>query len=237
MNTAVTPDDALAIAHAKRQAARRRLFWAGAAGLAGLAVLAYGGHWWSTGRYLETTDDAYVRADWVALSPRVAGYVAEVMVEDDQPVHAGDVLVKLRSDDYRARLDQAQAAVTQAQAALNVAKARQQIGQGQTADRRRGHPSAARGDPQGRGHATQCRRRTSPQCVGPHALSWPGARHAATAQRLESARASADQAEANWQGAQAAWREARSTLAMVQARATEAGAVLEQQQDRTRRTR
>ncbi|AIZ32757.1 HlyD family secretion protein [Pseudomonas parafulva] len=223
MNTAVAPDDALATAHAKRQAARRRLFWAGAAGLAGLAVLAYGGHWWSTGRYLETTDDAYVRADWVALSPRVAGYVAEVMVEDDQPVHAGDVLVKLRSDDYRARLDQAQAAVTQAQAALNVAKARQQIAAEGIHQQRE---AILKAEATQRSAAAE-RRRSALDLTRYRGLVRD---HAATAQRLESARASADQAEASWQGAQAAWREARSTLAMVQARATEAGAVFEQQQ-------
>ena len=69
-------------------------------------------------------DDAYVRADWVALSPRVAGYVAEVAVADDQPVKAGDVLVRLQSRDYRARLDQARAGVAEAQATLVAAQAR-----------------------------------------------------------------------------------------------------------------
>ncbi len=61
----------------------------------------------SVGRYLEQTDDAYVRADWIPISARVSGYVAQVLVEDDQPVKAGDVLVRIEDRDYQARLDQA----------------------------------------------------------------------------------------------------------------------------------
>lgn len=65
----------------------------------------------NTGRYLETTDDAYVRADWVALSARVGGYVAQVEVQDDQTVKAGDVLVRLQDRDYRAHRERAEARV------------------------------------------------------------------------------------------------------------------------------
>src|SRR5262245_26737792 len=40
----------------------------------------YGWHWWTVGRFLETTDDAYLQADKVIVSPRIAGYIAEVLV-------------------------------------------------------------------------------------------------------------------------------------------------------------
>ncbi|MGT2478471.1 biotin/lipoyl-binding protein [Methylobacterium oryzae CBMB20] len=64
--------------------------------LVGLLALggagAYGWHWWSVGRFLETTDDAYLQSDKVTVAPRIAGIVAAVMVGDNQPVKAGDVI-------------------------------------------------------------------------------------------------------------------------------------------------
>ena len=59
----------------------------------------YGWHWWTTGRFLEETEDAYTAADAVAVSPRVAGQVREVLVRDNQPVEAGQVLVRLDDAD------------------------------------------------------------------------------------------------------------------------------------------
>lgn len=64
---------------------RRRTWLLG--GLAGaIALAALLAWWWSSGRFLEGTDDAYVRADWVAVSAQVSGYVAEVLVADDADV-------------------------------------------------------------------------------------------------------------------------------------------------------
>jgi len=89
--------------------------------LLGLAVFA--GYWWQWGRFLEETDDAYVRADWVAISPRIAGYVAQVLVEDNQPVKTGDVLVRIDDRDFTERLNSAQAQLQQAQAAATAQQA------------------------------------------------------------------------------------------------------------------
>ncbi|WP_205183098.1 HlyD family secretion protein, partial [Burkholderia sp. LMG 13014] len=75
-----------------------------------IALAGFGWRWWTVGRFIEHTDDAYVRADIVTVSPRVAGYVARVAVDDNQPVKRGDVLVTLDDRDYRAKLDDAQAA-------------------------------------------------------------------------------------------------------------------------------
>jgi membrane fusion protein (multidrug efflux system) len=71
-------------------------------------VLGLTGYWF-THRHIQTTDDAYVASDITALSAKVAGYIAAVDVEDNQPVKKGDVLVRLESRDYEARRDQAQA--------------------------------------------------------------------------------------------------------------------------------
>src|SRR5579871_2370333 len=59
----------------------------------------------------QKTDDVYVRADVIRLSTKAAGIVASVDVSDYQAVKAGDLLVRLRDEDFRAQVDQAQAAV------------------------------------------------------------------------------------------------------------------------------
>ena len=78
------------------------------------------GNWntWASERASQKTDDAYVRADLTPLSTKVAGLVATVAVSDYQPVKAGDLLVQLRDDDFRAQVQQAEAAVTYGENAL-----------------------------------------------------------------------------------------------------------------------
>src|SRR5262245_53420266 len=66
----------------------------------------------------QTTDDAYVRADVTPLSTKAAGIVASVEVSDYQAVKAGDLLVRLRDEDFRAQVDQAQAAVRASESSL-----------------------------------------------------------------------------------------------------------------------
>jgi membrane fusion protein (multidrug efflux system) len=71
------------------------------------------GNWntWASERATQKTDDAYIRADLTPLSTKVAGLVATVDVSDYQPVKAGELLVQLRDDDFRAQVQQAEAAV------------------------------------------------------------------------------------------------------------------------------
>ncbi|MGD0634055.1 MAG: biotin/lipoyl-binding protein [Beijerinckiaceae bacterium] len=78
----------------------------------------YGWHWWTVGRFLETTDDAYLQADKVTVAPRIAGYIAEVLVGDNQPVKAGEVLARLDASEYQVSLKQAQAEVQKDKADL-----------------------------------------------------------------------------------------------------------------------
>jgi membrane fusion protein (multidrug efflux system) len=67
--------------------------------------------WWTVGRFIEKTDDAYLQADNVTVAPKVSGYIAEVLVEDNQTVEAGQPLVKLDGRQYQAMLEQASAAI------------------------------------------------------------------------------------------------------------------------------
>lgn len=200
---------------------RRRLAVIASGSLAAITLLAFTSYWFSTGRYLETTDDAYVRADWVALSPRVAGYVAKVEVADDQPVKAGDVLVRLQNRDYRARLDQARAGVTEAQAALAAAQASQQVAT-ERIDQQQQAILQAEAVVRS---ATAEQRRSELDVQRYRGLVRDDA---ATVQRLETASAHASQAQAALQGAQAALRQQRSQLAMAKARAAQAEAELQQ---------
>jgi membrane fusion protein (multidrug efflux system) len=71
----------------------------------------YGWHWWTVGRFLETTEDAYLQADKVTVAPRIAGHVAAVLVGDNQPVRVGDVIGRLDDREYRIAVKQAEAEV------------------------------------------------------------------------------------------------------------------------------
>jgi membrane fusion protein (multidrug efflux system) len=100
-----------------RQAIKRAaLVLALAAGVAGATDFGYG--YLTTGRYLESTDDAYVKADSTIVSPKVSGYLAEVLVGDNQPVKAGQLLARIDDRDFRTALDQAHADVAGAEAAV-----------------------------------------------------------------------------------------------------------------------
>jgi len=85
-------------------------------GVAGATDLGCG--YFTTGRYLETTDDAYVKADSTIIAPKVSGYIAQVLVGDNQPVKAGQLLARIDDRDFRAALDQANADVAAAEAAV-----------------------------------------------------------------------------------------------------------------------
>src|SRR5690349_898014 len=110
---------------ALKQTRRRRWplkqFFIVAATLAVLAAATlYGDYYWTTGRFLVSTDDAYVQAHSVLISPKISGYISEVSVDDNQPVHAGQVLARIDPRDYQTALDQARANVAAAQASIDT---------------------------------------------------------------------------------------------------------------------
>jgi len=87
--------------------------------LAGTAAGGYLGYdYWTNGRYLESTDDAFVKADHMVIAPKVTGYVSEVLVQDNQPVKAGQVLARVDDRDFRAALAQAQAEADASEASI-----------------------------------------------------------------------------------------------------------------------
>jgi membrane fusion protein (multidrug efflux system) len=74
---------------------------------------------WVGSAVIQTTNDAYVRAEMTRLSSRVAGEVLSVAMKDFQRVKAGDLLVQIDPADYQAQVAQAEAGVAGAQAALD----------------------------------------------------------------------------------------------------------------------
>jgi membrane fusion protein (multidrug efflux system) len=74
---------------------------------------------WVGSAVIQTTDDAYIKADTTRLSSRVAGAVLTVAVQDFQRVKAGDLLVQIDPADYEAQVAQAEAGVAGAQAAFD----------------------------------------------------------------------------------------------------------------------
>ncbi len=89
-----------------------------AGGLLIVAAAWYGWSWWSVGRFLQATDDAYVGADITPIAPKVPGFIVQVAVTDNQHVAAGDLLVQLDDRDYRAQLARAEANVAAQEASL-----------------------------------------------------------------------------------------------------------------------
>ncbi|EOI5796340.1 HlyD family secretion protein [Cronobacter dublinensis] len=79
--------------------------------------------WWLMTRNLETTDDAFIEGDAVTVAPKVAGYVTELRVKDNQRVKKGDLLVVIDPRDATAQRDQARAQLSLAQSQLHQAQA------------------------------------------------------------------------------------------------------------------
>lgn len=93
-----------------------------AIGLALVAVIGgsgyYGYRYWTVGRFVESTDDAYLEADYTTIAPKVSGYIAAVLVDDNERVDAGQMLARIDDRDFVTGL---------AEATSNVATAEDEI--------------------------------------------------------------------------------------------------------------
>jgi membrane fusion protein (multidrug efflux system) len=78
----------------------------------------YGHRWWTTGRFIASTDDAYVGGNVTPISPHVAGFVGTILIADNQSVRAGQRIIELQGHDFRAARARAVAIVAERTAAL-----------------------------------------------------------------------------------------------------------------------
>ena len=87
--------------------------------MAALAVAAYyGWRWYDVSRDVQATDNAYVRGEITNLSSRVTGYAVEVLLDDNMPVKAKQVVARIDPRDFRMTVERSQAALDQAKASL-----------------------------------------------------------------------------------------------------------------------
>ena len=114
----LTPD-AVAAQKASKKRWLRKLLLTGASLIALAGAAHFGWDYWTVGRFEISTDDAYVKADSTTIAPKVSGYIAAVLVGDNESVKAGQVLARIDNRDYKVALDQAQADVAATKAAVS----------------------------------------------------------------------------------------------------------------------
>src|SRR5689334_14653049 len=83
----------------------------------------YGRYWYLVGRFIESTNNAYLRADQVAMAPRVSGQVSDIYVRDNEAVVAGQALLKIDSRRYEMTVRQAKATVDAREADVSKSEA------------------------------------------------------------------------------------------------------------------
>ena len=190
----------------RRKIARRLVLFTALAG-----ALAFGGYegmkWWNTGRFLVSTDDAYVQADITILSAKVSGYVTSVAVANNQSVRAGDLIAKIDDGDYRLALQSAKDKLATQQSAI------ERIGKQIEAAR----ASAAQAEAQ-----IAAARAEAERAEADYARQQQLSRSDYTSRAtLENAKAARDRAEANVKSAQAALLAARANVDVLAAQQAE----------------
>jgi membrane fusion protein (multidrug efflux system) len=216
MSSTVLGRETLPAATASARHVGRRLALAGAALLALAGGGWYGHDWWTSGRFIESTDDAYVGGNVTAIAPHVGGFVAAVLVADHQLVHAGQVLVRLDPRDEQAALDHATAVVAGRTAALD--RLRAQIALQSATIRQQEAELAAKSAQAEYAAADAARYRSLAQSA---AGSRQDAQHSASLDQ---------QAHAAVQAAAAGVQAAQQTLAVLAAQIAEAQAAVAQAQ-------
>ncbi len=185
-----------------------RLVLSAVAALVMIAGIGWFLHYESVGKYMENTNDAYIQADAVTVSPKVAGYVDRVFVGDNEDVKADQPLLQIDARDYRAQTAQFSAQIDVARA--NADGVRAQIREQQAAiAQSQADLAAARNDA---AFATAEVTRYEP-------LAASGAE---TGERLSQLRSQARQANAKVAGAEAALQSARRRVGTLQAQVVEA---------------
>src|SRR5437868_5060929 len=119
----------LPVAPIARKPTIRRILMAGTAVALLAGVAWFGWDYWTVGRYLVSTDDAYVKADNTTIAPKVSGYLSEVLVGDNERVAAGQILARIDDRDFKVALDQAKADVAAAEAAVTSKRAQLDVQQ------------------------------------------------------------------------------------------------------------
>ena len=193
----------------------------GLTALIGAALL--GAHWWSVGRFIESTNDAYLQADSLSVASKISGTVSEVYVSDNQTVSVGQPLVRLDARPYQAAREKAEAAIRAAEADIargeaeleqhsaSIAQVQAQL-EGETANEQYAAAQVQRYAPLARSGAETRERMAELR----NALRQASAQRAAQAaglnvaqRQLQTRRATIEQARAQLASAQASTRQSQ----------------------------
>ncbi len=174
----------------------------------------FGSHWWTVGRFLISTDDAYVGAKSATLAAKIPGYLATLAVDDNQHVRAGDVIARIDDGDYRLAVDAARDKVATQKATI------ERIGQQIAAQQAAVEQAYAQLDSAQAG-ATRARLELDRQ----QALA---AREFASRQRLEQAQADRDQTIAAVESAKAQTQSAAANVDVLKGQQEEAARTLKE---------
>lgn len=210
--TPAAPETPAAAKPAAKKGGVRRIFLGLLATAAVAAAAWYGHNYWTNGRFLVSTDDAYVEADFAVMSPKMTGYVASVPAVANQAVKAGDPLVVMEDGDYRNALTAAEAQFRTQEA--TIARIERQV------------KAAEAGVQQARSRVASAVAVHDQAAADLARYTRLASNDVASAQRLEAARASEATAAASIEEAKAGVTSAEANLDVVRAEVTEASAVL-----------
>lgn len=172
----------------------------------------YGYEYWTNGRFMISTDDAYVQADMAFVSPKISGYVDQVKVGENQVVKAGDPLLTVDDGDYRIALAQAEAQI----ATL-----------GKTLDRIDAQTEAARASlKQAQAQKTADQSAAENAARVQQRASQLLKTHVGTQAQLDDAQTALDQANAALVGADAQIAAAQANIGVLQAQRAESASTL-----------
>jgi membrane fusion protein (multidrug efflux system) len=195
----------------KKRSARSFLLPIIALGLLGAGAW-YGYDYWTDGRFMISTDDAYVQADMAFISPKISGYVDQVKVTENQQVKAGDPLLVVDNGDYKIAVAQAESQIATLSKTLDridaqTSAARASLEQAQaqkTADQ-----AAAANAARAQARATQLLKT-----------------HVGTQAQLDDAQTAVEQANAALVGADAQIAAAEANIGVLQAQRAETASTL-----------
>src|SRR5450432_849382 len=207
-----TAPTAPAAAAAAPKSGKRRLVLVGIVTLLALAAASYGVHYVLIGRFLVSTDDAYVRANNTTLGARVSGHIAAILPADNVVVRSGDVIFRIDDGDYRIAVDAARTKIATQRATID------RIGRQVTAQESAVEQASAQ-----LASADAGLKRAGLDYDRQQALSTKGFASRAT---FEVAEAGRDQGMAAVKSAQAAYDAARDNVEVTRAQQAEARAQL-----------
>jgi membrane fusion protein (multidrug efflux system) len=205
-----------------------------------LALIAAGYLYWDYASHFEETDDAFIDARQFAVAPKVAGYVTEVRVTDNQHVAAGALIATIDPRDYRIALQRAQAREASARSALEnvdaqiasqraqVGESRAEVAQAEAALRFAQQEAARSRELRQRGSGTLQREQQTASTLDQQKSSLNRAKKsvAAAEAQLGSMTAQREVAEANLREAQAQTREAQLNLDYTKVTAAQSGRIV-----------